>query len=77
MIVQSKSGTGKTCVFAVALLESVNFEQAAVQVYRRRRERIEKGAVGRYYCTVLQLMMSVFASVVECSLEMYANHVRE
>ena len=32
LIVQAKSGTGKTCVFGVVALESVNIKSDATQV---------------------------------------------
>ena len=33
LIVQAKSGTGKTCVFAVVALEAINVMSKATQVY--------------------------------------------
>lgn len=42
VIVQAKSGTGKTCVFTIGLLEAVDPSLPAVQVHLQDRRVIEE-----------------------------------
>ena len=46
LIVQAKSGTGKTCVFSTIALDSLVLENLSTQVSLAQREDPEEGALG-------------------------------